>query len=79
MILGVTGAMIRIDNNGDSEGNYTVLAVKFNNVSRRIAVAKKVANDFYCHYEMVPVGRFDYAADYSEDKTPVIRDISWFY
>lgn len=65
---GVTGASIRIDENGDSEGNYTVLAVKFNNVSRLLTQGKMVTNFFYCHYEMVPVGRFDY---FTNTSTPV--------
>ena len=56
----MTGASIRIDDNGDSEGNYTVLAVKFSNVSRSIALSKTSQTSFHCHYEMVPVGRFDY-------------------
>lgn len=56
----VTGASISIDDNGDSEGNYTVLAVKFSNVSRAITINKMAPSTFYCHYEMVPVGRFDY-------------------
>lgn len=64
---GVTGASIRIDDNGDSEGNYTVLAVKFSNVSRAININKMAPNTFYCHYEMVPVGRFDY----TNSTTPV--------
>lgn len=61
MCAGVTGASIRIDDNGDSEGNYTVLAVKFSNVSRSISVSKTSHTSFHCHYEMVPVGRFDYS------------------
>lgn len=65
----MTGASIRIDDNGDSEGNYTVLAVKFSNVSRAIAVAKMNPSTFYCHYEMVPVGRFDY----NNSTTPVLN------
>ena len=66
----MTGASIRIDDNGDSEGNYTVLAVKFSNVSRAIAVAKMTTSAFYCHYEMMPVGRFDYT-NYYNYTTPV--------
>lgn len=64
---GVTGASIRIDDNGDSEGNYTVLAVKFSNVSRAININKMGDSRFYCHYEMMPVGRFDY----TNNTTPV--------
>lgn len=67
-LAGVTGASIRIDDNGDSEGNYTVLAVKFNNISRAINVNKMGDKDkFHCHYEMMPVGRFDY----TNNTTPV--------
>lgn len=61
---GVTGSSIRIDDNGDSEGNYTVLAAKFSNVSRIISHA-----GFYCHFEMAPIGRFDYN---SKTAIPVI-------
>ncbi len=63
--LGVTGSSIRIDDNGDSEGNYTVLAAKFSNVSRLISQA-----GFYCHFEMAPIGRFDYN---SKTAIPVIK------
>ncbi|XP_057366529.1 receptor-type guanylate cyclase Gyc76C-like [Daphnia carinata] len=72
----VTGASIRIDDNGDSEGNYTVLAVKFSNVSRAIAVSKMVPSTFYCHYEMVPVGRFDYTNS-TTPKFTLTDKISW--
>ena len=60
----MTGASIRIDANGDAEGNYTVLAVKFSNVSRPISSPVQAANTnkshFSCHFELVPVGRFEY-------------------
>lgn len=59
MRTGVTGAHIRIDENGDSEGNYTVLAVKLSNTSQKIPVSKTSNLFFYCHYQMVPIGLFD--------------------
>lgn len=72
--LGVTGSSIRIDDNGDSEGNYTVLAAKFSNISRLI----NTQAGFYCHFEMAPIGRFDYN---SKTAIPVIKsnNISIFH
>ncbi|KAI9555200.1 hypothetical protein GHT06_017715 [Daphnia sinensis] len=72
----VTGASISIDDNGDSEGNYTVLAVKFSNVSRAITINKMAPSTFYCHYEMVPVGRFDYTNS-TTPKFALTDKISW--
>ena len=54
-LLGVTGATIKFDKNGDSEGNFSVLALKLSDIS------EKMKNDdtfFYCPYYMVPVGQF---------------------
>ncbi|XP_075220005.1 receptor-type guanylate cyclase Gyc76C-like [Lycorma delicatula] len=45
----ITGTTIKLDANGDSEGNYTVLALKPNNYSM---------NNFSCSYYMIPVGQF---------------------
>ena len=56
---GVTGASITIDDNGDSEGNYTVLAVRLSNTSQIISVSKSSNRTFSCHYQMVPIGSFD--------------------
>lgn len=67
----MTGASIRIDDNGDAEGNYTVLAVKFSNVSRPLIFPKMASSTpFHCHFEMAPVGRFDY----SDSNTPVFKN-----
>lgn len=50
MILpGVTGATIKIDEFGDSEGNFSVLAMKEWPLTGR---------NFTCHYHMVPVAIF---------------------
>jgi len=51
---GITGATIRLDQNGDSEGNFSVLAFKPYNFS---------INNFTCDYHMVPVGQFQQVFD----------------
>lgn len=43
---GITGATIKIDENGDSEGNFSVLALK---PSRE---------NFSCNFQMIPVAFF---------------------
>lgn len=45
-LAGITGATIKIDANGDSEGNFSVLALK---PSRE---------NFSCNFQMVPVAYF---------------------
>lgn len=47
--IGVTGARIKIDSNGDSEGNFSVLALK---------PYKSNLENFSCHVHMVPVAYF---------------------
>ena len=47
-----------MDENGDSEGNYTVLASVFTNVSMPLLVSKTDTQKFYCHYQMKPIGGF---------------------
>ncbi|KAF5298140.1 hypothetical protein FQA39_LY02564 [Lamprigera yunnana] len=49
----ITGTTMQIDKNGDSEGNFSVLALKPIN-SEDIEVAK----NFTCPYQMEPVGQF---------------------
>lgn len=48
-LVGVSGAIIKLDQSGDSEGNFSVLALKkepFN------------LSNFTCDYQMKPVGQF---------------------
>lgn len=47
-LIGITGATIKIDGNGDSEGNFSVLALK----------PYKEENFSCLHYHMVPVAYF---------------------
>jgi len=54
----VTGAEIRLDDNGDSEGNYTVLAAKLSNFSKPILNKKTTNTTFSCSFQMEPVGHF---------------------
>lgn len=49
----MTGATIKLDDNGDSEGNFSVLAVKKGDY--RIHFED---HDFICDYHMLPVGQF---------------------
>ncbi|XP_018562246.1 receptor-type guanylate cyclase Gyc76C isoform X2 [Anoplophora glabripennis] len=46
----VTGAMMKLDKNGDSEGNFSVLAYRESPVSH--------GRNFSCGYQMRPVGQF---------------------
>lgn len=51
MILGVTGATMKIDRNGDSEGNFSVLAL--------VPTSDNIVyNNYRCNYQMRPVGQF---------------------
>jgi len=47
--LGVSGATIKLDKYGDSEGNFSVLALKKEPLYR---------DNFTCEYQMAPVGQF---------------------
>lgn len=59
MCAGVTGATIKIDGNGDSEGNFSVLALKPYHMSRE---------NFSCDFHMVPVGYFQQGEDFPVSK-----------
>lgn len=48
-ISGVTGATIKIDKFGDSEGNFSVLALKEKDITDR---------NFTCDFQMMPVAYF---------------------
>ncbi|XP_073839417.1 receptor-type guanylate cyclase Gyc76C-like [Musca autumnalis] len=56
----VTGATIKIDNNGDSEGNFSVLAYKPFKYSYR--------ENLQCNFHMVPVAHFQQGTDIPEYK-----------
>lgn len=47
--LGITGATIKIDGNGDSEGNFSVLSLKPSTVN---------IGNFSCNLHLVPVAFF---------------------
>lgn len=59
----VTGAWMTIDENGDAEGNYTVLAL--NNVPTNISL-NSFDNPIQLNYTMLPVGSFDYDVQTNE-------------
>lgn len=63
---GVTGATIKIDSNGDSEGNFSVLAFKPNHMMRE---------NILCDFHMIPVGYFQQGEDF-----PVSNglNLNWF-
>lgn len=50
-IAGISGAKIKIDKNGDSEGNFSVLALKQGDFSLR--------ENFTCSFNMKPVAHFE--------------------
>lgn len=61
----ITGATIKFDRNGDSEGNFSVLALKQSDIS------EKMTSDptfFHCSYYMVPVGQFQQGENSPEYK-----------
>lgn len=55
VVLGVTGSTIKIDGNGDSEGNFSVLALKPYKMTR---------DNFSCDLHMVPVAYFQQGDDF---------------
>uniref|UniRef100_A0A1B0CUZ5 Guanylate cyclase n=1 Tax=Lutzomyia longipalpis TaxID=7200 RepID=A0A1B0CUZ5_LUTLO len=55
----ITGATIKIDGNGDSEGNFSVLALKPFHWSEE---------NFSCDYHMMPVAYFQQGEDFPEYK-----------
>lgn len=50
----ITGAKISLDENGDSEGNYTLIAFKPNSFTRIM----NLNHSFSCKHYMIPVGNF---------------------
>lgn len=60
---GITGSTIKIDSNGDSEGNFSVLALK--------AHPSYARDNVTCEYTMIPVAYFQ-----EGEKFPVSE--SWF-
>lgn len=62
-VPGVTGSTIKIDSNGDSEGNFSVLALK----PHTFVVRENVV----CDFTMLPVAYFQQG-----EKFPVSE--SWF-
>jgi hypothetical protein len=48
----ITGATMKLDDNGDSEGNFSVLAFQ------QVTNNKHVYGNFACSYQMRPVGQF---------------------
>ncbi|CAG9865362.1 unnamed protein product [Phyllotreta striolata] len=52
----ITGAMMNLDKNGDSEGNYSVVAFS-------LPKNKIVRDNFTCDYQLRPVGQFYQSSD----------------
>lgn len=69
LILGITGARMQIDKDGNSEGNFTVLAL-------RRSKDEVVSGNFTCPYQMKPVGQF-YQGEYVEYKIFPNVTIEW--
>lgn len=68
----VTGSTIKIDRNGDSEGNFSVLALK--QFSHTLA-NKSNACDFY----MVPVAYFHQGDDFPVSESPFYLPLAVFF
>jgi len=56
MYTGITGATIKLDNNGDSEGNFSVVALILQNFTFHLD-----EGNFTCSYYMDTVAHFDLA------------------
>lgn len=50
---GITGATVKLDMNGDSEGNYSVVALKSQDYHLRL-----VDGNFTCPFNMISVAQF---------------------
>lgn len=57
-MTGITGATMKIDQNGDSEGNFSVLALTHVSAEHRI-----VRRNFSCDFQMRPVAQFQAQTD----------------
>lgn len=62
-IAGVTGATIKIDSNGDSEGNFSVLALKPYKLQRE---------NFSCDLHMVPVAYFQQGENFPVSESSML-------
>lgn len=58
LLSGITGAIIKIDGKGDSEGNFSVLALQPYHSNEPLAA------NFSCNYLMTPVAHFQQANDF---------------
>lgn len=68
----ITGAMMNIDSNGDTEGNYTVLALQ--RTPDRLHF-RGINNSFRPSHTMLPVGFFQY--DRNDTKFKLTGTIDW--
>ncbi|RZC33646.1 guanylate cyclase 32E [Asbolus verrucosus] len=68
----ITGATMKLDQNGDSEGNFSVLAFQ------RVSGDQHVHGNFSCPYQMRPVGQFFQQSDaFPEYKIYANAQIEW--
>jgi guanylate cyclase len=68
----ITGATMKLDDNGDSEGNFSVLAFQ------QVTNNKHVYGNFACSYQMRPVGQFfQQWDDFPEYKIYTNTQIIW--
>ncbi|XP_060527636.1 receptor-type guanylate cyclase Gyc76C-like isoform X2 [Cylas formicarius] len=70
----ITGAVMKLDKNGDSEGNFSVLA--FRPVSQEIYLG---GNNFSCDFRLGPVGQFFQSDEspYPQYKVNLNKPIMW--
>lgn len=67
----MTGSTIKIDHNGDSEGNFSVLALKPYKMTRE---------NFSCDFYMVPVAHFQQAENFPVSESSLLFcDYSLFF
>ncbi|KAB0795504.1 hypothetical protein PPYR_12343 [Photinus pyralis] len=66
----ITGATMQLDKNGDSEGNFSVLALKPSDTPDM-----PIVKNFTCNYQMVPVGQFREGGEFPSYK--IHRQVDW--
>lgn len=65
-VLGITGSTIKIDQFGDSEGNFSVLAIQPHNASDHLR------DNFTCNYLMTPVAHFQQGNDFPVSESSIL-------
>lgn len=65
-LLGITGSTIKIDEFGDSEGNFSVLAIQPH------LSGEPLRDNFSCNYLMTPVAHFQEGNDFPVSESAIL-------